>query len=185
MVDAASLINSLQLFPQIYTLISSLSTMRVEMDSKQYPGQDLTAADLMNFLQKFQHNMEINMEDTKKRIDDTNRIMNGRLDGIDTEVKKVNSRMDENEFNNLEVNKRMDERLTALEEEMKKSTELRRKSNNLREQEAILDFHPSCSNVMLNSKVVTGKKTGVKTYGKKVDDITKKILQEPAGTFRS
>ena len=153
------------------------------MDSTKTSGQELTAADLMKFLQSFQNKMEVNLADNKKSIDDTNRIMNGRLDGIDNEVKKVNTRLDDNELKGAEVNKRMDDRLTALELEMRKSTVLGRKAEDLRNNDAIsdLNFRPHGN----SAKDTTKKVIGVKTYGKKVDDTTKMILLEPAGTFRS
>ena len=126
--------------------------------------------------------METNMEDMKKSIDDTNKIMNGRLDGIEGEVKKVNSKMLETETKNMEINKRMEMRLTALE---------------LKEQNENLDIQPVGRTEKVTAKTFNSVKNvenierrgiedgRVKKYGNKADVFTEAILSEPVGTFRS
>ena len=153
--------------------------------------QNFSSGQLMNFLENFQKTMENKMEDTRKSIETTNQKIDGRLEEIDKEVKNLNIRMDVNEESNQEMNKRM----ATLEEEMKNSVKLRRRSEELRTKEKEL----ICENeIAVNEKrkqiylerekdkekqELMNKEREEKK--KKVDDVTKVILEEPAGTFRS
>ena len=141
----------------------------------------------MKFLRNFQQKMEVNLEDTKKSIDKTNVIMNGRLDGIEKEVRTVSKRMDENDQKSSDLNRRMDQRLTDIENQMKKSTRLNMRNKELKEKEGILDLQPNCSKGGTGQRMESSQVNGsvVKNYGKKVDDITEVILNEPVGIFRS
>ena len=57
-----------------------------------------------------------------------------RLDKIDIEMENVNNKIDSNEV----VNKRMDMRLSKLEEEMRRSEMIRKRSQDLRNQEKLI-----------------------------------------------
>ena len=104
-----------------------------------------TSDDLMSFLQRFKKSMEKRMVETKgsmndmeNKIEATNRKIYLRLDTIDDEVKKVNAKIDAND----DINRRMEARLSALEVEMKKSSNIRRRNDELRAQEKMLVDQP-------------------------------------------
>ena len=142
----------------------------------------------MKFLQNFQQKMEVNMVDTRRSIEDTNKIINGRLDDIDKEVREVNTKIVEIESKNQDVSKRMEQRLNKLEEEMIRSTKLKRRSLELREKEENLKIQPEGRSGTSTRQVTENERTkekNVKKYSEKVEEVTKVILNEPVGTFRS
>ena len=147
--------------------------------------KDITSGELMLFLQNFQRKMEDKMEDTKITIEKTNRIIDGRLDVIDSEVQKVNTKIAENEGENEEINRRMDARLIALEAEIKRSGKLGRRSNELRNLERNLDGKSSESRKDSKTRGCFQMADELDENGGKVEEITKAILNEPIGTFRS
>ena len=65
--------------------------------------------------------------------------IDGRLSTIDKEIEKINTKIDTND----EVNKRMDRRLLVLEKEMFKSSQLSRRSEELRQKERELAGQPA------------------------------------------
>ena len=122
----------------------------------------------MDFLKKFQMNMELKMDDTKnsmeKKIESTNRKIDGRLDAIDTDIKNMNGKMKENE----EVNRRMDARLHHLEVEMNKSVKLKRRREELREKEQNLESQP------------LGRTEGLDRKQKNQDGKSEQVIQKEA-----
>ena len=88
----------------------------------------VTSGDLMVFLEGFKSSMEAKIEHAKETIEDK---IDGRLNNIDAEIRKINGRMTDTD----EVNRRMDTRLMALEREMEKATDIRRRSSELRRKE--------------------------------------------------
>ena len=146
-------------------------------------NKDLTAGDLMDFLRKFQSKMEDTMEDTQRSIEITNRKIDGRLNTIDDEIKKIHDKFNDNDEKNEEINERMDLRLKKLEEEMIKATRLRRRSKDLEDLEKKLENQSEESED--RSMKILEKKKNDALKKKKVETVTSAILQEPAGTFRS
>ena len=168
----------------------------------------------MTFLRGFQKSMETKILETKVEIEATNKKLDGRLDTIEEEVKRVNTKIDAND----EINARINVRLTALEQEMKNATRIRRRSAELKEQEQLLkeqmnDNTPDCrldgrggrteapdsnSDKMTKTKNRTteqmiqdcrsankDKDTEKMKHPDKVVEVTRVILEQPAGTFRS
>ena len=162
---------------------SSIS-FKATMENDTKTEDDFNARDVMKFLRNFQRNMDSKLEDTKKTIETTNEKIDVRLNEIDTEVKKVNKKIEANEEMIEDVNRRMDQRLLVLEDLMKNSARIKRRSNELRDKEKNLD-NVDVENVSVIDEA--GKKKDVPARAKKnkVDEITNKILSEPAGTFRS
>ena len=145
---------------------------------------NLTTNDLMKFLEDFQKNMENKIADTKSSIDSTNTIIEKRLDNIDEEIMKTNNKMDENE----ELTRRMDRRLTDLENEMRRSTALSKRSNKLKDIEKLLENGKDDENAQSESKSAHNTRTeAIKKEKKKykVEQIANAIVLEPVGTFRS
>ena len=97
--------------------------------------KNITPNDLMVFLESFKVSMESKIEDAKGTIEDK---IDGRLNNIDKEIENINSKIDTND----EVNKRMDRRLMVLEQEMRKSSQLNRRSEELRTKERELACQP-------------------------------------------
>ena len=111
--------------------------------------EGISPGDLMKFLEDFKKSIETKIVENKyciggidKDIKDIDKKMDKRLNKIDeevgkinNEVGKVNDKIIENERKSIAATLRMDSRLTKLEEEMKKSSILRRKSEELRKQE--------------------------------------------------
>ena len=101
-------------------------------------GQDFTSNDLMKFLQRFQATMEtsnVKMQtDLERKLELTNEKIDTRLNSIDKDINELKIKASNDEI----LNKRMEDRLQTLENEMNKSRELRRKTeqlkNNLTEQ---------------------------------------------------
>ena len=109
----------------------------------------VTSDDLMKFLQGFKEAMEVKIDGTKtamedklettrtgleEKINSTNDKLDGKLNDLDLQVKKINTKIVDTDV----FNARMDARLTALENEMKRSTILREKSSKLKELEKTL-----------------------------------------------
>ena len=124
----------------------------LEMENKE----GISPGDLMKFLEGFKMSIEAKIAENKeciggidkdikdidKDIKDIDKKMDERLNKIDeevgkinNEVGKVNDKIIENERKSIAATLRMDRRLTKLEEEMRKSSILSRKSEELRKQE--------------------------------------------------
>ena len=84
--------------------------------------------DVMSFLTSFRDSVE-------QKITATNEKLDGRMDELSNEIKDINARMTNFENEGNEANKRMDPQtqIKKLETEMKKSIEIRNRSNNLRQ----------------------------------------------------
>ena len=173
----------------------SNTELQTGAELKMTTEQNFSSGQLMNFLENFQRKMEDKMEDTRKSIETTNQKIDGRLDGIDKEVRNLNQRMDSNEETGQKMNKRMDERMAILENEMKNSIRLRRRSEELRVREKELSSESEKAGNE-NRRDLRQDKEEEKELQKKndkdreekrkkVDDVTKTILEEPTGTFRS
>ena len=145
---------------------------------------DFNAGDMMKFLKMFQQNMDMKLEDTKKTIETTNEKIDVRLNGIDTEVKNVTKKIVANEEKIEDVNRRMDQRLSILEDLMKNSARIKRRSNELRDKE-LNYINDSTENILATEedrrKIVEPTRAKID----KVDRVTHEILTEPVGTFRS
>ena len=130
-----------------------------EMENKE----GISPGDLMKFLEDFKKSIETkivenkdcigginkdikdidkDIKDIDKDIKDIDKKMDERLNKIDeevgkinNEVGKVNDKIIENERKSIAATLRMDRRLSKLEEEMKKSSILRRKSEEWRKQD--------------------------------------------------
>ena len=79
-------------------------------------------------------NLETTRTGLEEKIDSTNDKLDGKLNDLDLQVKKINTKIVDTDV----FNARMDARLTALENEMKRSTILREKSSKLKELEKTL-----------------------------------------------
>ena len=137
--------------------------------------KSFSSGDLMNFLENFQRKMEVSLEDTNASIETTNKIIDGRLNDLDDKVREVSEKMNVNEKKTEEVEARMDRRLTSLEIAMKKSLEIRRKSDKLRQIEK-----------NLKSQQITRKEDDREVQIP--EKMTEKTMEEdnrPEKTFRS
>ena len=126
-----------------------------------------SSGELMNFLERFQKTMEVRLEDTKASIDTMNKKIDIRLNDLDDKVKVVMDKIDNNETKAEEVEKRMDRRLTNLEEEMKKSLLIRRRSEELRVLEKNMALQPAGSS---EDKDRRDNKTHTRTEDKKTPE---------------
>ena len=145
------------------------------MEDNTNTGGDFNAGDVMKFLKMFQQNMDSKLEDTKKTIETTNEKIDVRLNDIDAEVKIVTKKIAANDEKIEDVNRRMDHRLSVLEDLMKNSARIKRRSNELRDMNDDLE----------NAEVVKEKTIATRARIDKVDKVTHEILTEPVGTFRS
>ena len=142
---------------------------------------DQSEKKIMDFLQLFKDSMETKITETRDEIEATNRKIDGRLTGIEEEVKKVNEKIVASD----KAGARMDARLSALEVEMKNSSTIRRRSNELRKQEEQLNndrenaIHPEKSKQRFQA---SGSSKDINT---KVAEVTMDILEQPVGLFRS
>ena len=104
--------------------------------------KEFTSNDLMKFLQNFKTSMETNNEkmqsDLEKKLEKTNEKIDTRLNDIDKDIKELKIKA----TNDEKMNKRMEDRLRALETEMNKSTELRRKTEKLKNTLTEQDMDP-------------------------------------------
>ena len=83
-----------------------------------------------------------------------------------------------------DVNSRMDQRLTVLEDLMKNSARIKRRSNELRDKE--LNYINDTTEKVIPTEAVKSRTVEPpKDMVDKVDRVTNEILTEPVGTFRS
>ena len=139
-----------------------------------------TSGEILSFLQTFKESIEKKMVETKVEIEATNRKLDGRLNNIEDEVRKVNDKI----VNSDEISARMDTRLSVLETEMKNSMRIRRRSDELRSQQEVLQQDKNEKDVSEEFQVA-GQEKNKKQMNKKVVDVTRDILEQPVGTFRS
>ena len=146
-------------------LSASKPQLKLNIIDKMENKEGISPGDLMKFLEDFKKSIEMkivenkdciggidkdikdidkDIKDIAKHIKDIDKKMDERLNKIDeevgkinNEVGKVNDKIIENERKSIAATLRMDRRLSKLEEEMKKSSILRRKSEELRKQEKI------------------------------------------------
>ena len=89
-------------------ITSSMSLSPAKMDNT-------TSGEILSFLQTFKESMEKKMVETKVEIEATNRKLDGRLNNIEEEVRKVNDKI----VSSDEISNRMDARLLYLPWRMK------------------------------------------------------------------
>ena len=136
---------------------------------------------IMDFLQMFKDSMETKMTETRDKIEATNRKIDGRLNGIEDEVKKVNEKIEAAD----KAGARMDARLSALEMEMKNSATSRRRSLELRNQEEQLKQNSENQSIPAQPPLRFQASGSSAPKNLKVAEVTKDILEQPVGIFRS
>ena len=94
---------------------------------------------IMSFMTSFQSNMELNIKETNQKLDTNMEKVNAKIDDkmeeINGKMNEVNEKIDANDKKSEDAMSRMDERLKDLEEQMKKSVDLKKKREILRNED--------------------------------------------------
>ena len=123
---------------------------------------EITPSDLMKFMTEFRDSMEKNIRNTNVNLEDKlekmdlrldekiqklNDKMENKLDKVDSEVKTIREKMNAKEEEAKSAEERMDARMMLIEKEMKRSTNIRRKTEELKVQEKDLADRPKANSI--------------------------------------